>query len=136
MLFSIAFLETLTKFTGKYLGWRLIVNKVLLNRNSSIRALLQILPNTQEHLSGRAPENDWKFQADLNAKLKQYTFLRRNFRSSRPEVFCKTGVLKNFAKLTGKHLCQSLSFNKVASQRQQVLFYNNCFIIQWGSNFR
>ena len=27
------------------------------------------------------------------------------FRSSRPEVFCKKGVLKNFIKLTGKHLC-------------------------------
>ena len=29
-------------------------------------------------------------------------------RSIRPEVFCKTGVLRNFAKFTGKHLCQSL----------------------------
>ena len=26
------------------------------------------------------------------------------FRSSRPEVFCKTGVLRNFAKFTGKRL--------------------------------
>ena len=33
---------------------------------------------------------------------------------SRPEVFCKKGALRNFAKFTGKHLCQSLSFNKVA----------------------
>ena len=31
-----------------------------------------------------------------------------------PEVFSKKGVLKNFAKFTGKHLCQSLFFNKVA----------------------
>ena len=29
-------------------------------------------------------------------------------RSSHPEVFCKKGVLKKFAKFTGKHLCQSL----------------------------
>ena len=35
-------------------------------------------------------------------------------RSSLPEVFCKKGVLRNFAKLAGKHLCQSLFFNKVA----------------------
>ena len=35
-------------------------------------------------------------------------------RSSRPEVFCKKGVLNNFAKFTGKHLCQRFSFNKVA----------------------
>ena len=37
-----------------------------------------------------------------------------NIRSSRPEVFCKKGVLRNFTKFTGKHLCQSLFFNKVA----------------------
>ena len=35
-------------------------------------------------------------------------------KSSRPEVFCKKGILKNFAKFTGKYLCQSLFFNKVA----------------------
>ena len=29
-------------------------------------------------------------------------------KSSRPDVFCKKGVLRNFAKCTGKHLCQSL----------------------------
>ena len=29
-------------------------------------------------------------------------------RSSRPQVVCNKGVLRNIAKLTGKHLCQSL----------------------------
>ena len=28
-------------------------------------------------------------------------------------MFCKRSVLKHFAKFTGKHLCQSLIFNKV-----------------------
>ena len=37
-----------------------------------------------------------------------------DYRSSRSEVFWKNGVLKNFAKFTRKHLCQSLFFNKVA----------------------
>ena len=36
-----------------------------------------------------------------------------DYRSSRSEVFCKKRVLKNFEKFTGKHLCQSLFFNKV-----------------------
>ena len=36
-------------------------------------------------------------------------------RTSRPEVFFKKGVFRNFAKFTGKHLCQSLFFNKLAS---------------------
>ena len=42
-------------------------------------------------------------------------------RSSRPEVFCKKGVLKNFTKFTGKHLCQNLFFNKVAGLRLATL---------------
>ena len=29
------------------------------------------------------------------------------------EVFCKKRALKNFEKITGKHMCQSLFFNKV-----------------------
>ena len=37
-------------------------------------------------------------------------------RSSRLEVFCKKGVLRNFAKFIGKRLCQSLFFNKVAGK--------------------
>ena len=37
-----------------------------------------------------------------------------HFRSSRPEVFCEKRVLRNFSKFTGKHLCQSLFFNKAA----------------------
>ena len=32
--------------------------------------------------------------------------------SIRSEVFCKKGVLRYFAKFTGKHLCQSLFFKK------------------------
>ena len=35
-------------------------------------------------------------------------------RSSRPELFLKKDVLKSFTKFTGKHLRQSLFFNKVA----------------------
>ena len=30
-----------------------------------------------------------------------------------PDVFYKKGVLKNFAKFTGKHLCQILFLNKI-----------------------
>ena len=43
------------------------------------------------------------------------------FRSSRPEVFCKKGVLRNFAKFIGKHLGQSLFLNKVAGLRPTTL---------------
>ena len=38
----------------------------------------------------------------------------KKFKKQPPEVLCKKGVLKNFAQFTGKHLCQSLFFNKLA----------------------
>ena len=41
--------------------------------------------------------------------------LRRRLRNSRPEVSCKKAILRNFAQFTGKHLRQSLFFNKVAA---------------------
>ena len=44
----------------------------------------------------------------------------KGFRSSHPEVFCKKGVLSNFAKFTGKHLCQSLFLNEVAGLRPRT----------------
>ena len=37
-----------------------------------------------------------------------------------PDVFYKKGVLINFAKFTGKHLYQSLFFNKVATLRSRT----------------
>ena len=39
------------------------------------------------------------------------------FRSSCLEMFCRKGVLRNFAKFTGKHLCKSLFFNKITGIR-------------------
>ena len=38
-----------------------------------------------------------------------------------PGCSVKKGVLKNFTKFTGKHLCQSLFFNKVAGLRPATL---------------
>ena len=38
----------------------------------------------------------------------------KKLRSSHLDVFCKKGILRNFAKFSGKHLCQSLFLNKVA----------------------
>lgn len=34
--------------------------------------------------------------------------LLMQFRDSRPEAFCKNGVVKNFAKFTQNHLCPNL----------------------------
>ena len=63
----------------------------------------------------------------LNPFLPNVPFL---LRSTRLDVFCKKGVLKNFVKFTGKHLYQSLFFNKVAGLKpvkglkfQRTLFF-------------
>ena len=50
-------------------------------------------------------------------------------RSSRSEVLPKITVLKNLAKLTGKHLYRSLFFDKVAGQ-VEVLCCELCEIFK------
>ena len=57
------------------------------------------------------------------------------YRSSLSEVFCKKGVLRNFTKFTGKHMCQSLFFNKVAGLRPATLLkkrlWHKCFPVNF-----
>ena len=57
-------------------------------------------------------------------------------RNSRPEVFCKKGVLRNFA----KHLCQSLFCNKVAGLRPATLLkkrlWHRCFPVNFAKFLR
>ena len=51
-------------------------------------------------------------------QFKTWDEMKISYRSSRPEVFCKKGVLRNFSKFTGKHLCQRLFFFKKESLAQ------------------
>ena len=47
-----------------------------------------------------------------------------------PQMLCNKGVLKNFSKLTGKQLCQSLSFNKAAGYACDFIkksIWHRCF---------
>ena len=46
--------------------------------------------------------------SNLKLTLRSY-----RIRSSRPKLFCKKIVLRNFSKFTGKHLCQSLFLIKL-----------------------
>ena len=48
-------------------------------------------------------------------------YVQNQYRSSRPEVFCKKVGLRNFAKFTGKQLCQSFFLNKVAGLKKETL---------------
>ena len=57
------------------------------------------------------------------------------YKNSRPGVFCKKDVLRNFAKFTGKHLCQSLFFNKVACLRPATLLKKRLWHRYFYANF-
>ena len=76
-------------------------------------------------------------QAVLSEQIETNRVLSR---SSCSEVFCKKGVLRNFAKFTGKHLCQSLFFNKVAGLRPAILLkerlWHRCFPVNFAKFLR
>ena len=87
----------------------------------------------------------WRFTRILVTSGGFQSFSRRflsqeisPFRSSRPEVFCKKGVLRNFTKFTRKPLCQSLFFNKVTGLRSATLLNNRlwhrCFPVNFPKN--
>ena len=61
-------------------------------------------------------------------------------RSSRPEVLCKKGALKNFAKFTWKHLCQSLLFIKFGGIKPVTLLkkrlWHRCFPVTFAKFLR
>ena len=58
--------------------------------------------------------------------------MRSFCRSSRPEVFNKKGVLRNFAKFTGKHLCQSLLPATLLKKR----LWHRCFPVNFEKLLR
>ena len=75
----------------------------------------------------------WKF----HKTVREIPELESSFwRSSCPDVFCKEEVLENFAKLKGKHLCQSLFLNKVACFRPATLLkkrlWHRCFLVNFA----
>ena len=56
-------------------------------------------------------------------------------RSSHQRYSVKKGIVKNFTKFTGKHLCQSLFFNQVAGLRPATLLkkrlWHRCFLVNF-----
>ena len=58
----------------------------------------------------------------LNSEAMILEIIFRILRSTHRRCSVKKGVIGNFAKSTGKHLCQSLFFNKVTGLRPATLF--------------
>ena len=61
-------------------------------------------------------------------------------RSSHRRCSVKKGVLRNFAKFTGKHLCQTLFFNNIAGLRPAALLekrlWHRCFAVNFAKFLR
>ena len=66
-------------------------------------------------------------------KRLQYCEVYENTRSSHQRCSIIKGVLINFAKFTGKHLCQSLFLNKVAGLRHR---WHQCFLVNFAKFIR
>ena len=89
---------------------------------------------TLQILSAKTSQNfqiifQWRWNTSLEERF--YISLSNIFSLyfSFPHIFhrrcsVRKGVLRNFAKFTGKHLCQSLFLNKVAGRSGWLLLYN------------
>ena len=66
--------------------------------------------------------------------------MSRNYGSSHRRCSIKKGVLRNFAKFTGKHLCQSLFLNKVEGLRPSTFLKkrlrHRCFPVNFPKFLR
>ena len=66
--------------------------------------------------------------------------IARPLRSSHRRCSVRKCVLRNFAKFTGKHQCQSLFFNKVAGLRPATLLkkrlWHRCFPVNFAKFLR
>ena len=79
------------------------------------------------------------YLADFSVNASQ-SEIDHSSRSSHQICSLKNGVLRNFAKFTGKHLCQSLFFNKVADLRPETLLkkrlWHRCFSVKIAKYLR
>ena len=76
----------------------------------------------------------------LNGLTSHCMLLPFLIRSSHQSCSIIKGVLRNFVKFTGKHLCQSLFFNKVAGVRPATLLkkrlWHRCFPVNFAKFLR
>ena len=81
-----------------------------------------------------------KFNSCFQRSLGQRAMPLSPIRSSHRRCSVKKGVLGNFAKFTGKHLCQRLFLNKVVGLRPAALLrrslWDRCFPVNFAKFLR
>ena len=110
----------------------LLVNRLFLRFIEIKFRINSVAKEVESHIYFRHLQN----QLPIKLKMIREELLT-HYRSSRPEVFCKKGVLRNCAKFTGKHLCQSLFFNRPrpATLLKQRLWHS-CFPVNFAKFLR
>ena len=131
MMFVMA---TFSKFTKLKTGYYLIYHTGQLIKLITINLLDIICVCKEKRLAWLTifPQNYLNYFKWISFKLQiwrtqfqEITFhdLRiSEYRSSRPDVFCKIGVLRNFTKFTGKPVYQSLFFGLQLKKETLVLW--------------
>ena len=102
---------------GKILKWKMFKRRKLRNK-WKISILLKLVATITIFYFDISFKCDKKL---IQGQVSYKTLCLQSRFLSRPEVYCKKGVFRNFAKFTGKQLRQSLFFNNVVDLRPAAL---------------
>ena len=113
----------------------------IIKRSISLCSPLSALSEYRYHCISKTHDFTDFNMLDLNKKLEKDVKTIR-FENLFPHFVCsmEKEILKNFAKFTGKHLCQSLFFNKVPGLRPATLLkkrlWHRCLQDTWHLFYR
>ena len=89
-----------------------------------------------QHLTARYSSSSKKLMKRNWNRMLLFIMSSCPFKSSHQRCSIKKGVSENFAKSTGKHLCQVLFFNKVSGVRPATLLkkrlWHGCFPVNFA----
>ena len=108
-------LKNFANFPGKQLCWSLFLIALQVEISSAKDCFYLF------HLK-IYNKQQWRVWTRRDLDRVQSKYFLKMYRSNRPEVFCKKGVVRNFTKFTGKHLCQSLFFNFIKKETLAQVF--------------
>ena len=114
--------------------------------SSSLNVMYQLEKNRDKDLRGCSCEVNWPNRWVRSPTWDDFhpTFIWNLlfliFKSSPPEVFCKKGVLRSFAKFTGNTCARISFFNRFVGLRPATLLkqrpWHRCFPVNFGKFLR
>ena len=118
-----------------YSNWFVIVHYLFMSLIKNLNCSSVLIPSIFLNIFEETNTDSYSIAYSLPFTNSNFKFKLTTPRSSRPEGFCKKAILRNLTKFTGKHLCQSLFFNKVAGLRPATLLkkrlWHRCFPVNF-----